>query len=646
MELVDPIAMPSQTLQRGAMRFAAPALVFLIATACFLPAMRNGFVKWDDNGNFLTNPDYQTCNWAAVKWALTTRHMGHYQPVNWLTFIADHALSPIIGPTGPRADDDPAMQKVRPDHWPTHPPSAGRFHQTQAILHGIAAVLIYYLARRLLPRGEGDRAAAIHRWTSVFAALLFAVHPLRVESVAWASARTDVLATIFMSAATLVYLRAVQSQSWSAAPTARQRVAMALFMTLAVFSKVMAITLPVVLLVLDAWLGRIWVKSDGQANKPRDLASRIARLTGQKAELFALAVFAVWVAKWAHADSIVDLRVHSISNRFAQFFVSLAFYPYRTVWPFDFSPLYEFPARFGWTHPQVIASVIGVILTLILLLTFGRKAGIWAAVASYLVLIGPVTGLTQRGSQMVADRYSYIACIPFALLAGALVGTVARRSTRLAAGVASIVLVLLTIQTQRQIQVWHDSKHLWERAIELDPTNATAYAAMGAYYDSTGNPERALRFYQKSVSIRHQQYAAWLAIGNLHRDAGNDEEAIRAYLTELEFNPNYAPARVQLCLTLARLDRLAEAEPHLRRLRNDPAKADDTMIRHMLADACAERGAFDEAIQLIDEALVIARRKDRPAVIEALLAARADYESARNAPPAPESQPASQPASP
>jgi len=627
----------SPTHHAGRPRLAAPLAVFIVAVACYLPTMRNGFVRWDDNGNFLTNTEYQTFNWTSVKWALTTRVMGHYQPVNWLTFIADHALAGVVGPAGPRADDDPYMRRFKPDRWPTHPPSAGRFHQTQAILHGIAAVLVYFLARRLLPE------SAQSPWPCAFAALLFAVHPLRVESIAWASARTDVLAAIFMMSATLVYLRGMQGRPLTASPLARDRIAVALFMALAVFSKVMAITLPVVLLILDAYLGRVRVTAADPGNAGTRLLSRFGRLVGQKIELFVLAAIGLRVAQWAHSDSIVDLGLHSISNRFAQFFVSLAFYPYKTLVPIDFSPLYEFPARFGWTHPQVLLSVAGVIVGLSLILILARNAAVWTALTAYLVLIAPVTGLTQRGSQMVADRYSYIACIPLALLAAGLLSRLARRHARLAAGTAGVVLTLLIIQTQRQITYWHDSKRLWERAIALDPTNATAYAAMGLVLDAIGDPERAMRFLEKAVSIRHRHYGAWFAIGNLHRDAGNDEEAIRSYLTELEFNPTHSQSRVQLCLILARQGRFAEAEPHLRRLRDMPSNSDDTLIRHMLADACAERGALDEAIQLLDEGIEIALRRNRPAVVDTLRAARAEYESARRGPRAAESRPASQP---
>src|SRR6185369_9070974 len=173
---------------RGATRFLAPVAVFAITVACFLTTMRNGFVNWDDLANFLRNVDYQTASWDSVYWAFTTRHGGHYQPLNWLTFIADHALTPIIGPAGPQPGDDPYLNTLIPRIWPSHPPSAGRFHQTQALLHGVAAVLVYFLARRFLLR-LNPRSLLVES-ASVFAALVFGLHPLRVESVAWASART------------------------------------------------------------------------------------------------------------------------------------------------------------------------------------------------------------------------------------------------------------------------------------------------------------------------------------------------------------------------------------------------------------------------------------------------------------------------
>lgn len=633
---------------RGA-RFAMPIGVFVLSVACFLPTLRNGFVNWDDPGNFLTNPAYQSFAWTAVKWALTTRHMGHYQPLNWLTFMADHALAGVVGPTSPRADDDSFVVKLLPKTWPNQPPSAGRFHQTQVILHGVAAVLVFYLARRLL-NGSGDHGpTAASQWAAAFAALLFSLHPLRVESVAWASARTDVLAAIFMLAAVLAYLKGLRGRPPDAGPSPRVRVVVALFMALALCSKIMAVTLPVVLLIFDIYLGRLArpsqrhadAKAVGMAPDPTawpnhwtGLLPRLVQLGSQKAELFALAIGGFLVARWAHAGAIANLEMHSLSKRLAQLPVSLAFYPYKTLVPTNLSPLYEFPVRFGWTHPQVLASSIGILLAFIILYYFFKRyRSPWAAVAAYIVLILPVSGLTQRGPQMVADRYSYISCIPLALLTAGLINRLAQSRGRAVAIGAMLPLVFCFIQTQRQIHYWRDSKLLWQRAIELDRTNATAYACLGAACDSAGMPDRALELYQKSVAIRHTQPDAWFSLGNLHRARGNDAEAIRCYLTELENQPGHAQARMNLCLVLARQDRLAEAEPHLRILVADPARSDDTLVRHMLADACADRGAFAEAVRLLDDAIAIARRKNLPGLVDDLVPIRNEYAGAATSRP-------------
>jgi len=603
----------------GPCRFEIPFGVFLLSVACFTPAMRNGFVNWDDPGNFLTNTAYQTASAEAVRWAFTTRLMGHYQPLNWLSFIADHAVGRRIGPAGPCADDDPYLKSALPKSWPNEPPSAGRFHQTQAILHGIAAMLVYFLARRVQIGASAREAPVGIEWASAFAALVFALHPLRVESVAWASARTDVLAAIFMLWATLVYMGRVGSAAHSQASISR-RIAVALLMALAVGSKVSAVTLPVVLLILDYSLTK-----PAPGNNGKSSTRRFARLIAQKTELFVLSIIGVVVARWAHAGSVVDLESHPIAKRIAQVPVSLAFYPWKTLLPVNLSPLYEFPVGFDLTHALALWSIAGIAIALVLLALFVRPRGVWLAIIAYVVLIAPVSGLTQRGPQMVADRYSYLACIPFALLAGGIAARMARARTAATVSVCALVLIALVFQTQRQLLVWHDSVSLWTRAIEHDRTNATAHDGLGAAYAAAGKRERAIAEFETAVAIRPSQAYAWFSLGRLYSEAGQYEEAVRCFTHELANTPSHPKARLNLCMALADVDRLDEAEPHLRQLVADSANSEDTLIRHMLADVCAERGAFDEAVQHLDDAIAIARRKNLPRLIDVLTRARDAY---------------------
>src|SRR5215831_8071799 len=154
-------------------------LVATVTLLTFLPALRNDFVNWDDVENFLNNPHYRGLGWTNIRWMLTTAHLGHYIPVTWLTLGLDYVL------------------------WGMDPRG---YHFTAVLLHALNAGLVYVLAYRLLELGSsGGRGLALGAAT---AALLFSLHPLRVESVVWITERRDLLAGLFSTLAVLAYLNA------------------------------------------------------------------------------------------------------------------------------------------------------------------------------------------------------------------------------------------------------------------------------------------------------------------------------------------------------------------------------------------------------------------------------------------------------
>ena len=201
-----------------------PVLIALITFAAFLPALQNQFVNWDDKQNFLENPHYRGLAGAHLRWMWTTLHMGHYAPLTWMTLGLDYLLSGM-NPLG--------------------------YHLTSLLLHTTSAVVFFFLARRLLtlalPRASGRGHALTV--SAGFAALVFAIHPLRVESVAWATERRDVLSGLFYLLTLLMYLRACER----GAPGRRSYwLSVALF-GCALLSKSMAVSLPVVLLILEVY---------------------------------------------------------------------------------------------------------------------------------------------------------------------------------------------------------------------------------------------------------------------------------------------------------------------------------------------------------------------------------------------------------
>src|SRR5881227_1909228 len=234
-ELREPVA---RALIERWRRWLVPVLIALITFAAFLPALQNQFVDWDDQRNFLDNHHYRGLGWTHLRWMWTT-HLGHYIPLTWMTLGLDYLL------------------------WGMNPVG---YHLTSLLLHAANAVVFFFVVRRILKRAlpspsERGHALAV---SAGFAALVFAIHPLRVESVAWVTERRDVLSGLFYLSAILVYLRACERG-------ARGRgwywLSVAVF-GCALLSKSMVVNLPVVLLILDVYPLRRLGGSIGWRSEP------------------------------------------------------------------------------------------------------------------------------------------------------------------------------------------------------------------------------------------------------------------------------------------------------------------------------------------------------------------------------------------
>src|SRR5262249_15263173 len=284
----------------------------LASVFVFLPSLRNGFVLWDDDRMFLENQHFRGLGWTQIRWMLTTFHVGHYMPLTWLSVSVDHAL------------------------WGMNPTG---YHLTNVLWHGANAGLAYLVARRLLALAGGGSTAAL-RAGAVVAALFFGLHPLRTESVAWATERRDVLSAFFYLLAVWCYLRARDGRGAGEGPEPRWYGACLGSFALALLSKSMAVSLPVVLLVLDAYPLRRWL-SGGPWLGP---AGRRAWI--EKIPFVLLSLAASVVAWFALSASGNERMVADVtwSGRIAMAVYGLAFYLWKTVLPVNLSPLYE---RYG-----------------------------------------------------------------------------------------------------------------------------------------------------------------------------------------------------------------------------------------------------------------------------------------------------------
>ena len=377
-------------------RWGPPALIAFLTFLVFLPGVFGDFLLWDDDKNYLDHLSWRGLGPRQLVWMFTSFHMGHYHPLTWLTLGVDYVL------------------------WGMNPVG---YHLTSLLLHSATAVAFFFVARRLIALGTDDRVGeAALRIGAAGAALLFGVHPLRAESVVWLSERRDTLSGLFYVLSVLAYLRWVDAGG-------RRRwywTAVTLF-ACGLLSKALVVTLPVVLVILDVfplrrlggaagWFGRtawpVWTEK---------LPFAVLALAGTVVAFVARAPLGA-------APSIYDVDAMS---RVIISVYGLTFYVWKTLFPFGLSPLYELPSYLYLLAPWLLASYAFVASASVTAVVVRRRwPAFTAAACAYVVTLLPIIGIVQSGPQITADRYTYLACLGWAIVFGAGLAWLAQRCVR------------------------------------------------------------------------------------------------------------------------------------------------------------------------------------------------------------------------
>jgi Flp pilus assembly protein TadD len=545
-----------------------------LATAVvFLPVLRAGFVEWDDPINFLENPYYRGLGWRQLRWMLTATVMGHWIPVTWLTLGADFAV------------------------WGMNPFG---YHLTNLLLHTVNAVLFYFVARRLLGLAMPAISSGVLILGAGTAALAFAVHPLRVESVAWITERRDVLSGLFFLAAILAYLRGVETGDRI---EPRWRTYSLLLFAGGLLSKASVMTLPAVLVLLDVY-------------PLRRGAFTWRRLVAEKAGYWALALggaVGALVALRLSGMRITPYVAYGPEARLAMVAYSFWFYPSTWVWPVHLSPMYELPARLDPLSPRFLLPVIGLVaVTTLLVFLRKRWPGGLAAWTYSAVMILPISGVVHAGYQLAHDRYSYLSGLGFALLAGGAIAwilraTVDRRVSRpVAAGAlaaTALVVVALGIGSWQQIHVWRDSETLWRWGLEVDPGCAICHHNLGVILGRRGDRAEAQALLERAIALRPDRSEFQGNYGLLLIQMGRRPEGMAKLRYRLGDNPRDVNARVNLGIALIEDGRpgeaIAEIEQALR-VKPDSVTALNSLGRALLANGRVEpaRAAFERALTI------------------------------------------------
>jgi protein O-mannosyl-transferase len=561
--------------------------VAVVTFAIFVPALRNEFVRWDDFELLVQNPHYRGLGWSELGWMFTTFHTGHYQPLSWITFAVDYLI------------------------WGMEPLG---YHLTNLVLHAANAALFYFISLRLLslafsiPYPSADlrlKAAA------GFAAFFFAIHPLRVESVAWATERRDVLSGLFFLATVLCYLQAAATSNQI---RYRQRlVAAVAFYVLSLLSKASGVTLPLVLVVIDVYPLR-------RLGPGKWFGPLTRRTWWEKVPFLLLATLAGIIAPLAQQDAqaTASLRVHGPASRLAQSLYGLAFYLWKTILPLDLSPLYEVPPHlnpFAWPF-LVSGAVVAAITITVFAFRYRWPAGL-ASWLCYAIIVAPVLGFVQSGRQMVADRYSYLSCLAWAIMAGGCFYYYSRQhdtahreagwKPHLAATAAAAIIVILSILTWRQIDVWRDTDTLWKQVLAVTDKSTfrsgTAHHLVGRFYSDRGDLDRAIEHLRLSIEIEPTDATTYADLGAALARQGKLDEAIGNLQHAIALSPTLSLAHFNLGNAFALQGRFGQAEKHLQdalRIKPDYPEAYNN-----LGKVYAAQGHLDKAIHLFRRAVAI-----------------------------------------
>ena len=564
----------------------------LVTIAVYWSATRCDFVTYDDYMYVLDNTHVTSgLTLENVRWAFRSDYAANWHPLTWMSHMLDCQ-----------------MFGLKP--W--------GHHLSSVLLHGLNAGLVFVLLYLLTGAP----------WRSLLVAALFALHPLRVESVAWVSERKDVLSSFFGLLALIAYVRYAQrrmqnAESGSQQPEARGPLPLSplpsslfyllslCFLALGLMSKPMLVTWPLVMLLLDYWpLRRMQnAEATGTQQAPRSTVHvprpALLPLIFEKIPFFVLVALmsAVTFVVQRQGGAMTGVTSLPLGARLGNALISYCRYLWKLFRPVDLVACYWHPGQ--WPLGKVLLAG-GVLLGISVLVWMQRRRHPYLLMGWFwfLGMLVPVIGLVQVGQQAMADRYTYLSTLGVLILAvwGVCELTRGWRYHVIALSVASGVAIVLCLSLTRQhIGYWKDGVALFGHALEVAKDNQIAHAAFGDALGRKGQMDEAIGEYQAALRIEPGYALAHNNLGIALNLKGQLDEAIRQFQEAIRLQPDYAEAYYSLGATLINKGQIDEAIRHFQdaiRLKPNHAEA-----RNNFGVVLGRRGRLDEAIRQLQEAV-------------------------------------------
>ena len=531
-------------------------LALLVVVVVLYSQVRHyGFIGYDDPDYVTENPHVRGgLSWPAVEWAFTTGYAANWMPLTWLSHMLDCEL---FGPQG------------------------GAHHVTNVLLHILGSMLLFAALKRM---------TGAH-WRSALVALLFAVHPLHVESVAWVTERKDVLSGVFWFLALWLYSRYVERRS-----AGLYAMLLAAFV-FGLMAKPMVVTLPFVLLLLDIWpLGRL--------RKAAFTAGTWRAILLEKVPLLVPAVgaSAVTYLVQLHGGAVSRFATVPFGLRLGNALISYVIYVAKMFWPARLAVFYPLTAISPWL--SVAAGLALLAVSAVVLRSVSARPYLAVGWFWYLGTLVPVIGLVQVGAQARADRYTYLPMVGILIpIAWGLGEVVTRRPglKRVVCALAAGACLVFSLVTWRQVGLWRDDVTLFRHAIEATDGNYVAYNNLGLALRKQGQLEEAIADYQQALRARPQFPDALMNLGEVYMIENRPEEAVVSLEEAVRLSPAAAEIRTNLGNALNTTGKNAAAEVQYREaLRLEP---DSPEAHTGLAAVLADQDRGDEAIRELREAI-------------------------------------------
>ncbi len=482
------------------------ALIAFVTVAVYWPLLHNGFIDYDDTDYVTMNTMVrQGLSLKGFLWSFSAFHAGNWHPLTWLSHMADIELFGL-NPMG--------------------------HHAVSLLFHVVNALLLCLLLQQLT--GYLGRSLVV--------ALLFALHPLHVESVAWVAERKDVLSTLF-------WLLTMTAYAWYArSPSLKRYLPVTALFALGLMAKQMLVTLPFILLLMDYWpLNRFFPHQGESSPEPVGIKSLLI----EKVPLLVLAAAAALVTIGAQSSggALSHVDAGSTLMQIGNGIISYVKYIRNMFWPVDLAFFYPLDAAAVTPLKVAGAAVLLGAMSALAIIQRRKRPYLVFGWFWFLITLLPVIGFIRIGSQAMADRYTYIPLIGLFLAVvwggGELAGRW-RHGLPVAAGSAAIMLTILSVVTITQIRFWQSSYALYAHALTVVERNWLAHNNMAILFAQSSRNNEAITHFRESLRINPNQPAGFRNLGNTYQALGNTGAAIDAFREAVKLSPNDAEGHISL----------------------------------------------------------------------------------------------------